>query len=73
MARTYSYRGGTGYDITVLRPKESKVNNAAITSSGSVSFLPSFSMVTKTIGQHGRRGASLGSIDIRHPDSLDFI
>ncbi len=73
IARTFSYRGGVGTDITILRPKEERVNNTAKTSSGAVSFMPSFSELTKTIGQNGRRGALLISIDIRHPDSLDFI
>lgn len=73
IARTFSYRGGVGTDITVLRPKEEKVDNTAKTSSGSVSFMPSLSELTKTICQNGRRGALLISIDIRHPDILDFI
>jgi ribonucleotide reductase alpha subunit len=51
MARTYSYRGGCGTDITVLRPAKSAVNNAAQTSSGAVSFMPELAMTTKTIGQ----------------------
>ena len=72
-ARTYSYRGGTGIDITVLRPKGMSVNNAAKQSSGAVSFLPLISEVTNAIGQAGRRGAALSSIDVRHPDVLDFI
>ena len=73
IARTFSYRGGIGTDITILRPKDTPVENAAKTSSGSVSFMPSFSEITKTICQRGRRGALLISIDIRHPDALDFI
>lgn len=73
LARTYSYRGGSGIDITVLRPKGGPVNNAARTSSGAVSFMPLFSEVTNAIGQQGRRGALLISMDVRHPDILDFI
>lgn len=73
MARIFSKRGGCGTDITILRPKEDKVNNAAKTSSGAVSFLPLFAMTGKTIGQNGRRAAQLVSIDIRHPDAIDFI
>jgi len=73
MSRTYALRGGCGTDITILRPKSSSVDNAAKTSSGAVSFMPLFSEVTQTIGQNGRRGALLVSLDIRHPDALDFI
>ena len=73
MARIYSYRGGSGVDLTVLRPKGYPVNNAAKASSGAVSFLPTFDEVTKRIGQNGRRGAMMALLDIRHPDALDFI
>jgi ribonucleoside-diphosphate reductase alpha chain len=73
MSRTYSYRGGTGTDITILRPKNAKVKNAALTSSGSVSFMPTLSNITTTIGQNGRRGALIISLDCRHPDIEDFI
>ena len=41
-ARTYSYGGGVGTDISILRPKGSRVNNAALTSTGSVSFMDLF-------------------------------
>jgi len=73
LARTFSYRGGSGTDITVLRPKGALVNNAATSSSGSVSFMPLFSEVTNVIGTNGRRAALLISEDIRHPDAMDFI
>jgi len=73
IGRTYSYRGGIGTDITILRPKDAKVNNSAKKSSGAVSFMPLFSNATTTLGQQGRRGALLITLDIRHPDTLDFI
>lgn len=72
-ARTFSFRGGVGVDITVLRPKDSQVKNAARFSSGAVSFMPSFSECVNTIGQNGRRGALIITIDVRHPDVEDFI
>ena len=72
-ARVYSWRGGVGVNITTLRPKNTEVNNAAKTSSGSVSFMPLISNVTSVIGQNGRRGASLIVLDYRHPDIVDFI
>lgn len=55
LARTYSYGGGVGLTISKLRPKGAKVNNAASTTSGAVSFMDLFSMVTSLIGQNGRR------------------
>ncbi len=72
-ARTYSLGGGVGTDISVLRPKGSPVNNSAIYSSGSVSFMELFSTTTGTIGQSGRRGALMITISVDHPDVLDFI
>lgn len=73
LANTFKYRGGSGFDITILRPKNTKVNNAAKTSSGAVSFMPSFSEVGKVVGTNGRRAAMICTIDLRHPDALDFI
>ena len=55
LARTFSAGGGCGVDISSLRPKGSKVNNAAKTTTGAVSFMDTFSQVTETIGQNGRR------------------
>lgn len=54
MARIQSYRGGTGLDISCLRPAGSFVNNSAKNSTGAVSFMDFFSKVTATIGQTGR-------------------
>jgi ribonucleoside-diphosphate reductase alpha chain len=72
-ARTYSFGGGVGTDISLLRPKGAPVNNAAIYSTGSVSFMDLFSMTTGTIGQAGRRGALMITIRCDHPDVLEFI
>ncbi len=72
-ARTYSYGGGIGTDISVLRPKDAIVHNAADCSTGSVSFMEIFSLTTGLIGQSGRRGALMLTIDVKHPDSPIFI
>ena len=72
-ARTYSYGGGVGTDISILRPKGAPVNNSAIYSSGAVSFMELLSTTTGTIGQAGRRGALMITIKVDHPDVLDFI
>lgn len=73
LARTYSYGGGVGIDISNLRPRGAKVNNAAKTTTGSTSFMDFFSYITGLIGQEGRRGALMLSIDCKHPDLVDFI
>lgn len=73
MARTYSYGGGVGVDISKLSPRGSKVNNAAKETTGAVSFMDLYSMVTGLIGQNGRRGALMISLDCKHPDLMEFI
>ena len=72
-ARTYSFGGGVGTDISVLRPRGAPVNNSAIYSSGAVSFMELLSTTTGTIGQAGRRGALMITIRVDHPDVVDFI
>ncbi|MBI5392733.1 adenosylcobalamin-dependent ribonucleoside-diphosphate reductase [Candidatus Woesearchaeota archaeon] len=72
-ARTYSYGGGIGVDISSLRPRNSIVHNASDFSTGSVSFMELFSLTTGLIGQSGRRGALMLTLDVKHPDVLDFI
>jgi len=69
----FSRGGGCGLDISNLRPKGAPVNNAAKTTSGAVSFMDLFSSTTGLIGQSGRRGATAVTIDISHPDVIDFI
>ena len=73
LARTYSYGGGCGVDISKLAPRGAKVNNAAKETTGSVSFMDLYSMVTGLIGQSGRRGALMLSLSCEHPDLEEFI
>ncbi len=72
-ARTYSYGGGIGVDISGLRPADSIVHNAADKSTGAVSFMELYSMTTGLIGQSGRRGALMITLDVKHPDAFRFI
>ena len=73
IARTFSYGGGVGIDISKLAPRGAKVNNTAKETSGAVSFMDLYSMVTGLIGQNGRRGALMISLDCHHPDLEEFI
>ena len=72
MANIYKRRGGNGTDMTPIRPRGATVNNAAKTTTGVIPFMELFSATTNTIGQDGRRGALMLSLDIRHPDSPEF-
>lgn len=73
MARTFSYGGGCGIDVSNLRPKGADVNNAAKSTSGATSFMDFYSYITGLIGQEGRRGATMLSISCEHPDLEEFI
>ena len=73
LARTYSYGGGCGLTLSKLRPKGARVNNAAATTTGAVSFMDLYSLVTGLIGMRGRRGALMLNLDCDHPDIEEFI
>jgi ribonucleoside-diphosphate reductase alpha chain len=73
LARTYSYGGGCGLTLSKLRPRGARVNNAASTTTGAVSFMDLYSLVTGLIGMRGRRGALMLNMDVNHPDIGDFI
>jgi len=64
-----SSRGqGIGITLNKLRPKDAPVNNAAITSTGAISFMEVLNSVGSVIGQQGRRGALLFALSVDHPD-----
>ncbi len=73
LARTYSYGGGCGIDISKLSPRGAKINNSAKETTGSVSFMDLYNLTTDLIGQNGRRGAMMISISCDHPDLEEFI
>ena len=73
MAQLMKRRGGVGLDISTLRPQGTSTSNAAKTSTGAVSFMHRYSNTTREVAQNGRRGALMLSIDINHPDVMDFI
>ena len=73
IARTYSYGGGAGSNISILRPRGYKVNNAAKTSTGAVSFLRALNVTGDTIGQNNRRAAQIAILNVDHPDIEEFI
>lgn len=73
LARTYSYGGGCGIDISKLAPRGAAVRNSAKSTSGSVSFMDLYSLITGLICQNGRRGALMISLSCEHPDLEEFI
>ena len=73
LANLFKNRCGVGLDISQLRPENAVVNNAARTTTGAWSFADFYSYVCRMIGQNGRRGALMISMDVRHPDIENFV
>ncbi len=73
LANLFKRRCGVGVDISTLRPDGSPVNNSALTTTGAWSFADFYSYVCRMIGQNGRRGALMITMDIRHPDIASFV
>lgn len=55
LARTLSYGGGFGIDVSHLSPNGAVIRNAAKTTSGVVSFMEQYAHTTARISQNGRR------------------
>jgi len=73
LANLFKRRCGVGLDISNLRPDGATVNNSARTTTGAWSFADFYSYVCRMIGQNGRRGALMISMDVSHPDIERFI
>jgi len=72
-AKYAAYGQGEGIDVSNLRPNGAKVHNSSRASTGPVSFMYTYDAILSIIAQQGRRGASLISLNISHPDILEFI
>lgn len=72
-AKCYQYRMGVGTDLSMLRPRGHLIRNAAKTSSGAASFMELMSTTCGTVGQEGRRGALMLTLDVSHPDIREFV
>lgn len=65
---------GIGYDFSTLRPRGAFVSGAGAYTSGPLSFMDIYDKMCFTVSSAGgRRGAQMGTMDIRHPDVLEFI
>ena len=71
-AQLMKKRGGVGMDLSKLRPAGTTVANAARTSTGVPGWMDHFSNTCRSIGQNGRRGALMLTLDVKHPDALAF-
>ena len=73
LAQLMKRRAGVGASLDGIRPKDSIVQNSAMTSTGVVPFMERYSNTTREVAQQNRRGALMLAITINHPDSEDFI
>lgn len=63
-------RGGVGTDISHLRPEKARTRNSSRTSTGPITFAKRFSNSIREVGQDGRRGALMLTMNVHHPDSV---
>jgi len=73
IAQISKRRGGVGVDISLIRPKGLSTNNSALTTDGIVVFMDRFSNTSREVAQNGRRGALMITINVHHPEVLNFI
>ncbi len=73
IARTYSYGGGQGLNLSKIRPKGGKVNNSSNTTPGVMVFAEKYSHTTLNTQQDQRRGALMLVLNVDHPDIIEFI
>jgi len=72
-AMTFQAGGGCGYSFSELRQKGASLSNGG-SSSGVLSFMAIYDAITEAVKQGSRRrGASMGVLDIDHPEIFDFI
>lgn len=73
LAQISKRRGGVGCDISNIRPKGTKTNNAAKTTDGIGVYMERFSNTIREVGQSSRRGALMLTCSVHHPEILTFI
>lgn len=66
-------RGGVGTDLSKIRPKGMATRNAAKTTDGIGVFMERYSNSIREVGQNGRRGALMLTLNCHHPEILTFI
>ena len=73
-ALVFKSGGGVGYNFSKIRPKGFPVRTTRGRASGVVELIRLYDASSNMVVQGGvRRGASIGILDIDHPEVLDFI
>jgi len=66
-------RGGVGTELSAIRPAGFPTKNSSRKSTGIIPFAERFSNSIREVGQDGRRGALMLTLDVLHPEILGFI
>lgn len=70
----YKASGGSGFNLSKIRPRGSKIGNSPNPSVGIMSVVERLNLTTKYITAGGRsRGALMVQLDVSHPDIIEFI
>jgi len=73
-AMVQKFGGGTGFSLSKIRPKGSRIKTTHGVSCGPIEVLKTLSRVSSMITQGGKRdGANMAVMSVYHPDILDFI
>lgn len=73
-ALVFKSGGGVGYNFSAIRPRGSLVRSTKGKASGVVELIKLYNSSSNMVMQGGvRRGASIGILNIDHPEIVDFI
>lgn len=73
-AKIFQTNGGVGFNISVLRPKDTNVETAKGKSCGTIGFMEEFNLTADIVTRNNiRKGAIKIDLNDWHPDILDFI
>ena len=73
-AMVQKFGGGTGFSLSNIRPRGSKIQTTHGIACGPIEVLKTLSRVSSMITQGGKRdGANMAIMSVYHPDILDFI
>jgi len=65
---------GIGYEFSTLRPQGNFVHGSGAQSAGPLAIMDIFDKVCANVSSAGgKRGAQMATLDVSHPDVLDFI
>ena len=73
-AMVQKFGGGTGFSLSKIRPRGTKIKSTHGIACGPIEVLKTLSRVSSMITQGGKRdGANMAVMSVYHPDIMDFI